>query len=123
MNFIIHEKFSPTQSLSASKFITAVWGAEQKFKRLEGVVATCVGYTDSPASTEIPTYESVCAGSGHAEAVLVAYDPAVLSYEVCTILAVSRLFQCCGYDCNLLIEINSSVSIVHRSVGEKSRRK
>ena len=69
-------------------FLTAVWGAEQSFKHLEGVVATCVGYTDSPASTEIPTYESVCAGSGHAEAVLVAYDPSVLAYEVCAILVL-----------------------------------
>jgi peptide-methionine (S)-S-oxide reductase len=57
------------------------WGAERKFWQAgEGVYVTAVGY--SGGSTPNPTYEEVCSGrTGHTEAVLVAYDPAKISYE------------------------------------------
>lgn len=56
------------------------WGAERLFWTLEGVHSTAVGYQNG--ITPYPTYEEVCSGqTGHAEAVLVAYDPQVVSYE------------------------------------------
>jgi len=56
------------------------WGAEKDFWQLPGVVSTAVGYAGG--FTPNPTYEEVCTGrTGHAEVVLVAYDPARVSYE------------------------------------------
>jgi peptide-methionine (S)-S-oxide reductase len=57
------------------------WGAERKFWELEdGIWITAVGY--AAGFTPNPTYEEVCSGqTGHNEVVLVAYDPAKLSYE------------------------------------------
>lgn len=56
------------------------WGAEKRFWELEGVYTTAVGYAGG--SLVHPTYKEVCAGdTGHAEVVLVVYDPAVISYE------------------------------------------
>jgi len=56
------------------------WGAERKFWGAEGVYSTAVGY--SGGYTPNPTYEEVCSGrTGHAEAVLVVFDPAKTTYE------------------------------------------
>jgi peptide-methionine (S)-S-oxide reductase len=56
------------------------WGAEKAFWSLPGVYTTAVGYAGG--YTPNPTYEEVCSGrTGHAEAVLVVYDPKVLPYE------------------------------------------
>jgi peptide-methionine (S)-S-oxide reductase len=56
------------------------WGAEKAFWQIPGVVTTAVGYAGG--STPNPTYEEACSGrTGHAEVVLVAYDPSRVSYE------------------------------------------
>ena len=54
------------------------WGAEKKFWQTPGVYSTAVGYAGG--YTPNPTYREVCSGgTGHTEAVLVAYDPSVIS--------------------------------------------
>jgi peptide-methionine (S)-S-oxide reductase len=57
------------------------WGAEREFWRAgEGVYVTAVGYCGG--FTPNPTYEETCGGrTGHAEVVLVAYDPGKIAYD------------------------------------------
>jgi peptide-methionine (S)-S-oxide reductase len=56
------------------------WGAEKAFWQLPGVVTTAVGYAGG--ATPNPTYQEACSGrTGHAEVVLVAYDPSRIGYE------------------------------------------
>jgi len=56
------------------------WGAERIFWKLPGVYTTAVGYAGG--LTPNPTYREVCSGrTGHAEVVLVVFDPSVTSYE------------------------------------------
>lgn len=62
------------------------WGAERKFWEAPGVYSTAVGYAGG--YTPNPTYREVCTGmTGHAEVVLVVFDPARTSYE-----ALLRIF-------------------------------
>ena len=54
------------------------WGAERKFWELPGVWVTAVG--NAGGFTPNPTYEEVCSGmTGHAEAVLVVFEPSKVS--------------------------------------------
>jgi peptide-methionine (S)-S-oxide reductase len=56
------------------------WGAERKFWQLPGVYTTAVGY--AAGLTANPTYREVCSGmTGHAEVVLVVFDPGKIKYE------------------------------------------
>ncbi len=56
------------------------WGAERRFWETSGVYTTAVGYAGGV--TPNTTYEEVCSGNtGHAEVVLVVYDPAFVSFE------------------------------------------
>jgi peptide-methionine (S)-S-oxide reductase len=55
------------------------WGAERKFWQVPGVWVTAVG--NAGGFSPNPTYEEVCSGmTGHAESVLVVYDPSKVSY-------------------------------------------
>lgn len=56
------------------------WGVQAEFDKVPGVIATTVGYTGG--HTEKPTYRDVCSDTtGHAEAVLVEFDPAKVTFE------------------------------------------
>jgi len=62
------------------------WGAERIFWQADGVYTTAVGYAGG--FTPNPSYQEVCSGkTGHTEAVLVVFDPAVLPLD-----GVLRLF-------------------------------
>ena len=85
-------KDTPLEPPFPEGFETAVfgmgcfWGAERKFWEADGVYTTAVGYAGG--FTPNPTYEEVCSGrTGHAEVVLVVFDPAVTSYD-----ALLRIF-------------------------------
>jgi peptide-methionine (S)-S-oxide reductase len=56
------------------------WGAEKQFWQVPGVFTTAAGY--SGGHTPNPTYREVCSGqTGHAEVVLVVFDPSKVSYD------------------------------------------
>jgi peptide-methionine (S)-S-oxide reductase len=55
------------------------WGAERCFWKLDGVYTTAVGYMGG--ATRDPSYYEVCSGrTGHAESVMVVFDPKVVAY-------------------------------------------
>jgi peptide-methionine (S)-S-oxide reductase len=70
----------PDGTRSAVFALGCFWGAEKAYWSLPGVLSTAVGYAGG--TTPNPTYEEVCSGlTGHTEAVLVVFDPKVVSRE------------------------------------------
>ncbi len=56
------------------------WDVEEYFKKIKGVLNTTVGYTGGNSVS--PTYEEVCSNkTGHAESILIKYDPNIISFE------------------------------------------
>lgn len=56
------------------------WGAERKFYETPGVYVTASGYQGG--DTPNPTYQEVCSGlTNHNEVVMVAFDPAIVTYR------------------------------------------
>jgi peptide methionine sulfoxide reductase msrA/msrB len=56
------------------------WGVEDRFAQLDGVLDSVSGYQGGDDTN--PTYKEVCSGvTGHAESVMLRYDPSVISYE------------------------------------------
>ena len=70
----------PDGSETAYFALGCYWGAERKFWQMDGVWVTAVG--NIAGLTPNPTYQEVCTGkTGHAEAVMVVYDPRQVAYE------------------------------------------
>jgi methionine-S-sulfoxide reductase len=71
---------------STDKYETAIfaggcfWCSEKDFKGIDGVISVTSGYTGG--KTTNPTYTDICSGAtGHVEAVLVKFDPNIISYK------------------------------------------
>jgi peptide-methionine (S)-S-oxide reductase len=70
----------PAKSAVATFAGGCFWCVEADFDKVDGVISTTSGYTGGRVAN--PTYQQVSAGgTGHTEAVKVAYDPAKVSYE------------------------------------------
>src|SRR2546428_3765556 len=82
-HFVNRHRLKPPfpADLSTAMFaLGCFWGAERKFWQLPGVYTTAVGY--AAGHTPNATYREVCSGmTGHAEVVLVVYDPKRVRYE------------------------------------------
>ncbi len=95
------------------------WGAERIFWELPGVYSTAVGYQGG--LTPNPTYREVCSGrTGHAEVVLVVFDPDRIAYT--TLLAA--FWE--GHDPTLGMRQGADIGTQYRSavytVGDPQRR-
>ncbi len=99
----------PEGSERAVLALGCFWGAERAFWQVPGVWVTAVGY--SGGSVPNPSYERVCTGlTGHAESVLVVFEPDRVSYE-----AVLKVFWE-GHDPTQGMRQGNDVGTQYRSV-------
>jgi peptide-methionine (S)-S-oxide reductase len=72
---------APPEKIEEATFAAGCfWHTEEAFRKVEGVISVTSGYTGG--TTPNPTYEQVCSDkTGHAEAVLVRFDPTRVSYD------------------------------------------
>jgi peptide-methionine (S)-S-oxide reductase len=82
-HYVNHAPLTPPFPAGSERAVFGLgcfWGAERTFWQMPGVITTATGY--SGGYTPNPTYREVCSGlTGHAEVVLVVFDPARLSYD------------------------------------------
>ena len=80
-NKIIESSLEKQNNLQMATFAAGCfWGVEEAFRQVKGVKSTTVGYTGG--QFENPTYKDVCTHTtGHAEALLIQFDPNEVSYE------------------------------------------
>ncbi len=82
-HFVLHRPIQPPFPAGLEQAVFGLgcfWGAERRFWTEGGVYTTAVGYAGG--FTPNPSYEEVCTGlTGHAEVVLVVYDPEAVSFE------------------------------------------
>ncbi len=81
----VQDIVAPESGWEAGQQETAVfaggcfWGVQSVFQRVKGVLRTSVGYSGGSAGTA--NYRAVCGDStGHAEAIEIVFDPAMVSY-------------------------------------------
>jgi peptide-methionine (S)-S-oxide reductase len=81
----INDIFAPESGWTAGEQHTAVfaggcfWGSQSVFQRVKGVIKTTVGYAGGDSATAI--YRAVTSmDTGHAEAIEIVYDPALISF-------------------------------------------
>ena len=74
------DRLNPKNSEVATLGSGCFWCSEAVFSQLKGVEKVESGYSGGKSTN--PTYQDVCSGTtGHAEAVQVTFDPAVISFE------------------------------------------
>jgi peptide-methionine (S)-S-oxide reductase len=110
-----HDIVAPESGWDAGQRETAVfaggcfWGVQSVFQRVKGVVQTTVGYSGGDAKTA--NYRAVCAeDTGHAEALEIVYDPALVSYGM-----LLRVFFSVVHDPTQLNRQGADVGTSYRS--------
>lgn len=111
----LHDIVAPESGWEAGELHTAIfaggcfWGVQSVFQRVKGVVKTTVGYSGGESSTAF--YRAVSSmDTGHAEAIEIVYDPAIVSYG-----ALLRIFFSVVHDPTQLNRQGADTGTQYRS--------